>query len=64
MTGETGGGGVVWSARLLSAMLVDTLKNCKPDDRSDLDRRYAILITDAEKLQALVRAWLGEAEKS
>ena len=32
--------------------LVNSIKENKPDDRSELDRRYAILITDLEKCYA------------
>ena len=30
----------------------------KPNDRSDLDRHYAVLITDLEKLLTLYCAWI------
>lgn len=32
--------------------LIDDLKELKPNDRSDLDRKIAICITDAEKMEA------------
>lgn len=34
------------------------LQTAKPNDRSEQDRRYAILITETEKLIALYTAWL------
>lgn len=34
------------------AKLIDDLKELKPNDRSDLDRKIAICITDAEKMEA------------
>lgn len=41
--------------------LVDQLKSAisaaKPNDRSEKDRLFAILITETEKLSALVNAW-------
>lgn len=38
--------------------LVLSLRNFKPDDRSDLDRRFAIAITDAEKLDAYITQYI------
>lgn len=42
--------------------LRDLLDGAKPGDRSEQDRRVAILLTDLEKLEALVIAW-GIADK-
>ncbi len=33
------------------------LNAAKPGDRSDLDRKVAILLTDLEKLEGLILAW-------
>jgi hypothetical protein len=32
--------------------LIELIKFAKPNDRSDLDRRYAILLTELEKVYA------------
>lgn len=37
---------------------VDLLQRCKPNDRSDRDRRFAIVITEVEKVQAILRQFL------
>ena len=34
--------------------LLDALKEQKPNDRSEIDRRFAIAITEAEKLKAYI----------
>jgi len=39
--------------------LIQTLKDFKPEDRSEIDRRFAIAITDAEKLAGYVITYLG-----
>ena len=43
---------------VLSAIyiLLKTLKNSRPGDRSDRDRWYSICITDVEKLDAIFRS--------
>lgn len=33
------------------------LNEAKPGDRSEADRRIAILLTDLEKIEALIVAW-------
>lgn len=38
--------------------LILTLRNFKPDNRSDLDRRFAIAITEAEKLDAYITQYI------
>lgn len=38
--------------------LVEHLRQLKPDDRTDLDRRFAIAITDAEKLDAYITQYI------
>ncbi len=38
--------------------MANSLNFCKPDERSDLARRYAIAITEAEKLYAWIETWL------
>lgn len=35
--------------------LINSLRYAKPDDRSELDRKIAIAITDAEKLNAYIK---------
>lgn len=32
--------------------LMAQLRNDKPNDRSDLDRQYAVILTDLEKVEA------------
>ena len=36
------------------------LRYARPDDRSELDRRYAIAITDLEKVRAYVSLYIVE----
>jgi hypothetical protein len=38
--------------------LLAALHRDKPDDKSNLARRYAIAITEAEKLYAWIETWL------
>lgn len=38
--------------------LLAVLRNNKPEDRSETARRFAIAITDAEKLYAWIETWL------
>jgi hypothetical protein len=40
--------------------IIDLLKNKKPNDRSELDRNYAVIITDAEKLFAYFRTYIQD----
>lgn len=37
---------------------LDDLKGNKPNDRGDQDRRWAIVITETQKLLAIARAFL------
>jgi hypothetical protein len=37
--------------------LLDTLRNAKPNDRSEADRYYAIVITEVEKSKAVYMAY-------
>lgn len=41
----------------LIAQLKLAIATAKPNDRSEKDRQYAILITETEKLAALIDAW-------
>ena len=45
---------------LLSELIsfLDDLKASKPDDRSELDRRYAVLITDVERAIAWLTTYI------
>ena len=46
-------------------LLYDVLEEVrakKPNDRSEVDRRYAILITELEKLVAYSEYWLKPVE--
>jgi hypothetical protein len=45
-------------AHLYLSQAIDCLKAYKPNDRSDLDRRYAIVITEIEKVQAIADRFL------
>lgn len=45
------------------AELREMLTAAKPNDRSEKDRRIAILLTDLEKLEALVIAWDIQAKE-
>lgn len=45
-------------ARQKAQELLHALHTCKPDARNDLARRYAIAITEAEKLYAWIETWL------
>lgn len=38
--------------------VVSTAKSEKPNDRSDLDRRYAVVITDLEKVLAYTSQYI------
>lgn len=40
--------------------LIQDFKNSKPDDRSEIDRRYAIVITDLEKAYAYFFTYVME----
>ncbi len=42
--------------------LLAVLRNNKPDDRSETARRFAIAITDAERLYAWIETWLPVRE--
>jgi hypothetical protein len=48
--------------QLLESLLV--LKDSKPNDRSDDDRRFAITITEMEKVVAYYSYYLVPVEKS
>ena len=37
---------------------INSMKVNKPNDRSELDRRYAILITEMEKFLAIYSSWI------
>jgi len=41
-------------------VLLGRLITEKPNDRSELDRRYAILITDVEKVVAYYQTYVGK----
>lgn len=41
---------------------MDHLKNAKPNDRSDKDRKFAIVMTQLEMLQAIVAMFLMATE--
>ena len=47
----------------LSEALI-AMREAKPNDRSELDRCYAVLITDMEKLITLYGAWIEDAPGS
>lgn len=38
---------------------IDELQEAKPGDRSEIDRRYAITITEMEKVLAYYEYWIG-----
>ena len=38
------------------------LRDAKPDDRSELARRYAVTITELEKVYAYFLAWVIEGD--
>ncbi len=45
--------------------LIEKVKTAKPNDRSGIDRKFAIMITDLEKTEAylgyqIVGKWYGE----
>lgn len=40
-----------------------TLRAAKPEDRSELDRRYAVTITELEKVFAYFNTYIKEANK-
>ena len=42
------------------AMLIFELKNAKPEDRSELARRYAVTITELEKVYSYFRVYVNE----
>ena len=42
---------------LLEALIA--MREAKPNDRSDTDKHYAVLITDLEKLLTLYAAWIS-----
>ena len=42
--------------------LIDMVREQKPNDHSDLDRRYAITLTELEKIQVLLTYYLGPLE--
>lgn len=52
------------ATRIASDMkyLLDRVQLAKPNDRSSLDRRYAIFITDYEKLLAYFEKYLEDEE--
>jgi len=39
-------------------VLIEHIKEEKPDDRSEIDRRFAIIITDLEKVHAYFSVYL------
>ncbi len=41
---------------------LDVLQEAKPGDRSEIDRRYAITITELEKVLAYYEYWIGRTE--
>jgi hypothetical protein len=43
--------------------LIDMLREEKPGDRSELDRRYAVVLTELEKVQVLINHYLVEPAK-
>lgn len=46
--------------------LLDTLqklRDAKPDERTELARRYAVTITEMEKVYAYFLAWVIEGER-
>jgi hypothetical protein len=47
-----------YPATQLIASAIIALQTQKPNDRSELDRRYAIVITEAEKLLAITKMFL------
>jgi len=51
---------MTYSAILLDELIsfLDDLKASKPDDRSELDRRYAILITDVMRIIAWLTTYI------
>ena len=52
----------VTSGDLIEFLLV-VLRKEKPGDRSELDRRYAILITDLEKIAAYHKVFIQDQAK-
>lgn len=38
------------------------LQEAKPGDRSEIDRRYAITITDLEKVLSYYEYWIGRTD--
>lgn len=42
--------------------LHESVKNCKPNDRSSLDRHFAIVLTDLEKLIAYYKTYCLQEE--
>jgi hypothetical protein len=41
---------------------IQTLKDAKPNDRTELDRRFAIVITDLEKIQAYFLIYIANKD--
>ena len=39
---------------------IDYVRAEKPNDKSELDRRYAIVLTELEKIQVLINHYLEE----
>ena len=39
------------------------LRECKPNDRSEIDRRYAVTITMMEQAWAYFHSWVVNADK-
>lgn len=44
--------------------LIEKYREAKPNDRSDLDRRFAIILTDLEKIDAYHMRYLEDLLKS
>lgn len=38
--------------------VLTTLKDCKPNDKSEVDRRFAITITELEKVIGYFNTWV------
>lgn len=41
---------------------LNELREAKPDDRSEIDRHYAITITDLQKVLAYYEYWIGRTD--
>lgn len=51
--------GQVVSILWLMNELIDEISAIKPNDRSERDRKFAIVITEAEKLRAIAKEFLS-----